>query len=76
MVDMVGIACLTSFAPKSSQQLRQMLISSRVMGQVALWGGQDEYKQRQEFHKSWLNELPDREREAVKGIVKRLFPSL
>ena len=76
VVDMVGIACLTTFAPQVITTIATNADQFTGAGARSVMGGQDEYKQRQEFHKAWLNELPDREREAVKGIVKRLFPSV
>ena len=76
VVDMIGIACLTTFVPKVITTIATNADQFTGVGQRTAFGGQDEYQQRKAFHQAWLDELPESERSAVEGIVKRLFPSV
>ena len=76
VVDMIGIACLTTFVPRVITTIATNADQFTGVGSRTAFGGQDEYQQRKAFHQAWINELPEGERAAVEGIVKRLFPSV
>jgi predicted KAP-like P-loop ATPase len=76
VVDMIGIACLTTFVPRVITTIATNADQFTGVGPRTALGGQDEYQQRKTFHRAWLDQLPEAERSAVEGIVKRLFPSV
>lgn len=76
VVDMIGISCLTTFMPQVITTIATNADQFTGVGSRTAFGGQDEYQQRKAFHQAWLNEVPESERNAVEGIVKRLFPSV
>lgn len=76
VVDMIGISCLTTFVPQVITTIATNADQFTGVGSRTSFGGQDEYQQRKAFHQAWLNEVPESERNAVEGIVKRLFPSV
>lgn len=76
VVDMIGIACLTTFTPRVITTIATNADQFTGVGPRTAFGGQDEYQQRKAFHQAWLDDLPEGERLAVEGIVKRLFPNV
>jgi predicted KAP-like P-loop ATPase len=69
--DIVGVVCLTAFAP---QVVRVITAHSEQFV-----GHSDHRKDRKEverFHKRWLGSVNARDRSAVEGIVRRLFPNV
>jgi predicted KAP-like P-loop ATPase len=75
VVDMIGIACLTTFAPSVITTIATSSDQFTGVGSHS-YGGRNESEQRKAFHEDWLNELPEKDIPAVKGIVQRLFPNV
>lgn len=75
-IDMMAIACLTTFVPKVISTIVTNPDYFTGTGARTSFNGQDEYQLRKAFHQAWINGLPDKERPAVEGLVKRLFPSV
>lgn len=67
--DIVGVACLTAFAP---QVIR--VISTHTEQFVGHSEHREDRKEAERFHKGWLGSVNAPDRNAVEGIVRRLFP--
>jgi predicted KAP-like P-loop ATPase len=67
--DMVGVACLMAFAP---QVVR--IITTHTEQFVGNTDSRDDRKDTERFYKEWPGSVASRDRNAVKGIVRRLFP--
>jgi predicted KAP-like P-loop ATPase len=67
--DMVGVACLTAFAPQVVRTITAH--PDQFIGHSDF---RDDRKGAGRFHKRWLGSVSARDRSAVEGIVRRLFP--
>ena len=76
VVDMIAISCLTTFAPRVITTIATSADQFTGAGYRNSFGGRDESEQRKAFHEAWLQELPEKDRPAVRGIVQRLFPNV
>ena len=76
VVDMIGIACLTTFVPQVIPTMATNAGEFTGVGSQPVFGGHDDRKEREAFHRAWLSDVPEKERHAVEGIVKRLFPGV
>lgn len=75
-VDMVAISCLSTFVP----QVIPIIATNqeRFVGTGTGNGlsASDHRKEAEVFHKQWLSQVAEGDREAVEGIVQRLFPAV
>lgn len=76
VVDMVSVACLTTFVPQVIPLIAMNQSEFTGVGSGSFWGGQDDRKQREQFHRNWLEGLPEAERGPVEAIVRRVFPAV
>jgi predicted KAP-like P-loop ATPase len=67
--DMVGVACLTAFAPQVVRTITAH--ADHFIGHSAF---REDRKEAERFHKCWLGQVDARDRSSVEGIVRRLFP--
>jgi len=67
--DLVAIDCLATFVPQAIHA-----ISNNREHFVGSTGDRDDRKELEAFHKGWLSQVSNRDRAAVEGIVRRLFP--
>ena len=69
--DVVGVACLTAFAPQVIRTITAH--ADQFIGHSAWDEGRESAKA---FHKRWLTQVEGRDRSAIEGIVRRLFPKV
>ncbi|MBX9581052.1 MAG: KAP family NTPase [Gemmataceae bacterium] len=67
--DLVGIACLTAFAPEVARTVTAH--PGRFAGTTA---DRDDRKGAEAFHRGWLGRVETAARTPVEGVVRRLFP--
>jgi predicted KAP-like P-loop ATPase len=70
-VDFIGIETIRIFSPEAYNMIRT------YPEKFAGWDrGTHKIDQLRAFHESWSAQLPEEDREAVKGLLLRLFPKL
>jgi predicted KAP-like P-loop ATPase len=75
-VDMVSVACLTTFVPQMIPTIAMNQGEFTGVGSRSYWGGHDDRKEREQFHRNWLSALSELDRGPVEAIVRRTFPSV
>jgi predicted KAP-like P-loop ATPase len=70
-VDFVGIETLRIFAPEAYHTVRTY--PERFTGRELM---SSKIEQLRKFHESWITQVAEEDREAVKGLLSRLFPKL
>ena len=69
--DLVGVGCLTAFAPQAVR-----VITSQPDHFIGHSDYRGDRKAAEKFHRAWLSQVEERNRQAVEGIVRRLFPKV
>lgn len=70
-VDFIGIETLRIFAPEAYHIIRTY--SEKFTGRELM---SSKIEQLRTFHESWITQVEEENREAVKGLLSRLFPKL
>jgi predicted KAP-like P-loop ATPase len=70
-VDFIGIETLRIFAPEAYHMVRTY--PEKFTGRELMSG---KIEQLRLFHESWITQVAEEDREAVKGMLSRLFPKL
>jgi len=76
VVDILSIACLTTFVPQVIHTIAMNQNEFTGVSFGALWGGRDDRKECEQFHRNWLAAIPDSDREPVEAIIRRIFPAV
>jgi predicted KAP-like P-loop ATPase len=66
--DLVGVGCLAASAPQAVR-----VITSHPESFIGHSDYQDDRKPAETFHRAWLGQIEEKNRQAVEGIVRRLF---
>lgn len=78
-VDFLGIEALRVFCPRIYHTIRshpEAFTRGELAATFRLGGNQDRSEALKEFHKAWLDEVPEEDRKATHELMLELFPRL
>jgi predicted KAP-like P-loop ATPase len=76
VVDMVGVCCLSTFVPHLIPTMAMNAEQFVGTGTSSSAGFHDDRKDRDKFHRTWLDKVAASEKDPVEAIVRRLFPAV